>query len=146
MCRQRHAHCRYWQLGASGSRLYVSSKSRDNRLGFTIADPPCTDSAASSYMWSQIEPSAAILCACIVTYRPLFRDLHLPSFITRMTSQKAETSDVSRRWPSNDKSEKGSETELISNQSRIGRSMPVNAWTPGNRDAKAATPDDTERV
>ena len=25
------------------------------------------------YAWSQIEPAAAILCACIVTYRPLFK-------------------------------------------------------------------------
>lgn len=29
------------------------------------------------YAWSQIEPATAILCACIVTYRPLFNDLHV---------------------------------------------------------------------
>jgi hypothetical protein len=29
------------------------------------------------YAWSQIEPATAILCACIVTYRPLFHNFHI---------------------------------------------------------------------
>lgn len=29
------------------------------------------------YAWSQIEPATAILCACMVTYRPLFKNIHL---------------------------------------------------------------------
>ena len=29
------------------------------------------------YAWSQIEPATAILCACIVTYRPLFHNFHV---------------------------------------------------------------------
>lgn len=49
-------------------------------------------------MWSQIEPSAAILCACFVTYRPLFRNLRLPSYFSRKSVSKDE-SDVSRRYP-----------------------------------------------
>ena len=96
-------------------------------------------------MWSQIEPSAAILCACIVTYRPLFRDIRLPSFITGVKSQETATSDVSRHWPSNGirekgseacngNSEKGSEAGLISNQSRTGRGMSMSAYPNGNSD------------
>lgn len=54
-------------------------------------------------MWSQIEPSAAILCACLVTYRPLFRDLRVRnifSSFSRRNASKGE-SDVSRRFPTN---------------------------------------------
>lgn len=54
-------------------------------------------------MWSQIEPSAAILCACFVTYRPLFRDLRVRnifSSFSRRSASKGE-SDVSRRFPTN---------------------------------------------
>ena len=32
------------------------------------------DSLTAQYTWSQIEPAAAIVCACLVTYRPLFKD------------------------------------------------------------------------
>ncbi|KAL8992764.1 MAG: hypothetical protein Q9169_006858 [Polycauliona sp. 2 TL-2023] len=63
-----------------------------------------TYSGASTYMWSQIEPSAAILCACFVTYRPLFRDLRVrnifSSFSWRSASRE-QRSDVSRRYPTN---------------------------------------------
>ncbi|KAI4218632.1 MAG: hypothetical protein L6R36_008843 [Xanthoria steineri] len=62
-----------------------------------------TYSGASTYMWSQIEPSAAILCACFVTYRPLFRDLRVRnifSSFSRRSASKGE-SDVSRRFPTN---------------------------------------------
>ena len=31
-----------------------------------------SDTLISEYIWSQIEPATAIVCACIVTYRPLF--------------------------------------------------------------------------
>ena len=33
------------------------------------------DSFTTEYLWSQIEPATAIACACLVTYRPLFRDM-----------------------------------------------------------------------
>ena len=58
----------------------------------------CIDSGASTYMWSQIEPSAAILCACFITYRPLFRDVSLRSIFSK-SSASSEPSDVSRRFP-----------------------------------------------
>ena len=97
-------------------------------------------------MWSQIEPSAAILCACIVTYRPLFRDIRIPNFITGVKSQERETNDVSRRWPSNGNSEKGSEAGLIGNQSRTSRGMPIKPYPKNNSDAETATPDNAKRV
>lgn len=28
-------------------------------------------------MWSQLEPTMAVVCACLTTYRPLFAGLHL---------------------------------------------------------------------
>ena len=33
------------------------------------------DTLATEYLWSQVEPGTAIICACLVTYRPLFKDL-----------------------------------------------------------------------
>lgn len=32
---------------------------------------------AGEYLWSQVEPATAILCACIITYRPLFTDINI---------------------------------------------------------------------
>ena len=32
---------------------------------------------AGEYIWTQVEPATAILCACIVTYRPLFKNFKL---------------------------------------------------------------------
>ncbi|KAL9634995.1 MAG: hypothetical protein Q9204_002786 [Flavoplaca sp. TL-2023a] len=51
-------------------------------------------SIAEVYMWSQIEPSVAILCACFVTYRPLFRNIRLPSYFSRKGSTSKEGSDM----------------------------------------------------
>ena len=104
--------------------MYVSH-SHETRHVFAMLIRRCTDSSAASYMWSQIEPSAAILGACIVTYRPLFRDVRLPSFITKLTSTRTETGDVSRRWPSGGDSEKGSEARLVRNDARAGQGMTI---------------------
>lgn len=35
------------------------------------------DTIITPYIWSQIEPTMAIICACLITYRPLFSDLDL---------------------------------------------------------------------
>lgn len=32
---------------------------------------------ADAYLWSEIEPGTAILCACAVTYRPLFTNVKI---------------------------------------------------------------------
>ena len=32
---------------------------------------------AGEYLWTQVEPATAILCACIITYRPLFTNVKL---------------------------------------------------------------------
>lgn len=38
------------------------------------------DKAVNLYMWSQIEPATAFICACIPTYRPLFIGLNASLF------------------------------------------------------------------
>ena len=81
------------------------------------------DTAAESYMWSQIEPSAAIFSACIVTYRPLFRHVRLVS-IFRKKATTVEPSDVSRRWPTSVRSEKGSEDGLLDKRERLSFGSP----------------------
>lgn len=58
---------------------------------------PSLDSFVTPYVFAQVEPSTAVLCACLVTYRPLFRDLNL-SFLKslmqsiRLGSSKNNTS------------------------------------------------------
>ncbi|KAL8903239.1 MAG: hypothetical protein Q9207_004050 [Kuettlingeria erythrocarpa] len=44
-----------------------------------------TKSLANEYLWSQIEPATAIICACAVTYRPLFRKTS-PSIPKKLSS------------------------------------------------------------
>lgn len=49
---------------------------------------PLTDvleSLAKGYLWSQIEPASTILCACVVTYKPLFCNIN-PSISKRLSS------------------------------------------------------------
>ncbi|KAL8838675.1 MAG: hypothetical protein Q9176_004915 [Flavoplaca citrina] len=41
-----------------------------------------------------LEPSVAILCACFVTYRPLFRNIRLPSYFSRKGSTSKDGSDM----------------------------------------------------
>lgn len=36
-----------------------------------------TYSLTTPYMWSQLEPTMAVVCACLTTYRPLFAGMHL---------------------------------------------------------------------
>lgn len=50
-------------------------------LAYTMTTP---------YIWSQIEPSTAILCACITTYRPLFENLKFKSLL--LLSRRRESS------------------------------------------------------
>ena len=51
-------------------------------------------SVITPYIWSQIEPTTAIICACLTTYRPLFKGLCLPSLssLTWISSQKTRSS------------------------------------------------------
>ena len=39
--------------------------------------PLLVDTILNTYLWSHIEPATAILCACLMTYRPLFADMGL---------------------------------------------------------------------
>lgn len=75
-------------------------------------------------MWSQIEPSAAILCACFVTYRPLFRDFGFGSVFSKRSD---EPSDVSRRFPTNVESSVGSEVLLM--EEKIGQGGDFGEWS-----------------
>ncbi|KAI4088080.1 MAG: hypothetical protein LQ344_006342 [Seirophora lacunosa] len=73
-------------------------------------------SGATNFIWSQIEPSAAILCACFVTYRPLLRDVRVRSIFSsfsKKSASKEEASDVSRRFPTNRAADTDSEEGLI---------------------------------
>ena len=54
------------------------------RRSNNIIDFGDVGTAITPYMWSQIEPSAGIICACLTTYRPLFKGLSLRS-ITSFT-------------------------------------------------------------
>ena len=46
-----------------------------------------TDSLTTPYMWSQLEPTMAVVCACLTTYRPLFAGLHL-KFLSTFSRNK----------------------------------------------------------
>lgn len=46
-----------------------------------------TDSLTTPYMWSQVEPTMAVVCACLTTYRPLFAGLHL-KFLSTFSRNK----------------------------------------------------------
>lgn len=42
-----------------------------------ILMPLLVDTFLNAYLWSHVEPATAILCACLMTYRPLFADISL---------------------------------------------------------------------
>lgn len=89
-------------------------------------------------MWSQIEPSAAILCACFVTYRPLFRDLRLGSYFSRKSGGVSkDESDVSRRYPTNAGSEEEGSylaTKKMDSEDRLVERYFVNTTTIKHND------------
>ena len=64
-------------------RLLALRHLRENDISCMSLYPACpltsshgkADSFTTEYLWSQVEPATAILCACMVTYRPLFREV-----------------------------------------------------------------------
>ena len=56
----------------------------------------CSARLTGEYIWSQIEPAAAILCGCLVTYRPLFANFDF-SFPKRLSSLFSRSSSSSIR-------------------------------------------------
>lgn len=52
------------------------------------------DSLTREYTWSQLEPAVAILCACLVTLRPLFVnfDLNISKYSSRFSRSKSMSS------------------------------------------------------
>lgn len=56
---------------------------------------------AGEYLWSQVEPATAILCACMMTYRPLFTNINVNlSNVSGLFSKGTVESKSSRqaRW------------------------------------------------
>ena len=45
------------------------------------------DSLTTPYIWSQLEPTMAVVCACLTTYRPLFAGIHL-NFLSTFSRNK----------------------------------------------------------
>ncbi|KAL9576777.1 MAG: hypothetical protein Q9212_006826 [Teloschistes hypoglaucus] len=64
-----------------------------------------TVSITNVYLWSQIEPATAILCACLITYKPLFKNMSIS------LSASIFTSYFSRRGSETTKEEQGGDVE-----------------------------------
>ena len=78
------------------SRDDLTRKSHFITLLLTLTFPALVTFAAD-YMWSQIEPAVAILCACIVTYRPLFNNLSFTK-MTSLFSRSDHTTSTDEQW------------------------------------------------
>ncbi len=106
----------------------------------------CTDTIITCYMWSQVEPTMAIVCACLTTLRPLFTgiDLTFLSSLSWTTRRTASTSFAKskRRWldPKDDpRSKRREEEKRIRSLSEprdddielLGFEQAVNAGTQG---------------
>lgn len=50
------------------------------------------------YAWSQIEPAVAILCACFVTYKPLFTNFKNALLSTLSSDNRTSTSAPQDHW------------------------------------------------
>lgn len=61
-------------------------------------------SYTAEYTWTEVEPAFAILCACVVTLRPLFANINLnlsklSSLFSRSSSQRSNSKDSEMLWP-----------------------------------------------
>ncbi|KAL9134101.1 MAG: hypothetical protein Q9175_004718 [Cornicularia normoerica] len=81
-------------------------------------------SLTTPYMWSQLEPTMAVVCACLTTYRPLFAGLHL-KFLSTFSRGK--------RYPSG-MNDNDTFIDIIPNSRRSSR------W------AKSRTPSDNREL
>ena len=68
----------------------VSSINQHSRL--KVIDIYSLDSFVTPYVFAQVEPSTAVLCACLITYRPLFKDLNLKFLKTLMPTSRRGSS------------------------------------------------------
>lgn len=58
-----------------------------------------SDTMATEYEWSQIEPATAIFCACIVTYGPLLPVLgNLLPRASKLVSRPSQDSPILEHW------------------------------------------------
>lgn len=57
------------------------------------------DSIITCYIWSQIEPTTAIVCACLTTYGPLFAGPNLDFLVTLGSwANRRSGSDRNKEW------------------------------------------------
>ena len=79
-------------------------------------------------MWTEVEPATAIICACMVTYRPLFVNISQsltkvssliskPSSISKASTQDGwkdldEATDSQPQWPISNTSIKGTDGKV----------------------------------
>ncbi|MCJ1279000.1 hypothetical protein MMC21_006821 [Puttea exsequens] len=61
-----------------GGFVLIAGAMRISSIG-VLQKEDISVSGAVFYLWSQVEPATAIICASIVTYRPLFTNIHIPS-------------------------------------------------------------------
>ncbi|KAI4209740.1 MAG: hypothetical protein LQ351_007336 [Letrouitia transgressa] len=60
----------------------------------------------NEYIWSEVEPAAAIICACIPTYKPLFKGLNFSFLSALSSSRRRRTAEANNNMnDSNDDSE-----------------------------------------
>ena len=67
----------------SGADLTCEIRKPASAKSLTSADADI-DTAITCYMWSQIEPTMATVCACLTTLRPLFVGFNI-SFLSSLT-------------------------------------------------------------
>ncbi|KAL9611406.1 MAG: hypothetical protein Q9167_003947 [Letrouitia subvulpina] len=60
--------------------------------------PEYAASMTSEYAWSQIEPAIAIICGCVVTYKPLFTNLHILRVQKLFSSHRQTSSSEFGHW------------------------------------------------
>ena len=71
------------------------------------------DSLIPEYIWSQIEPGTAIICACIITYRPLFTTSMFESLASKVRRTSSGVKEMSRDGPDSTTSGAMSEQEMV---------------------------------
>lgn len=60
---------------------------------------PSPDTFVKTYIWSQIEPTTAIICACLTTCRPLFAAVKLGTLKSLTTSWTGGRSNTTKDEP-----------------------------------------------
>lgn len=107
----------------------------------------CADTIITCYMWSQIEPTMAIVCACLTTLRPLLTGISFDFLSSLRWSSKrtasSSTANGKGRWsdpslePESDQGKKEARTGALAEHHRrdielLGFEQVVNAGAQGD--------------